>query len=96
MVALIVCLTLMLMPCKAHDITNSSLNVGGIITVNTNSQVILEKDSMLITVVYETRALYKLWNDYISQAEELASSIGPSLCIGIINPVTESGITSPD
>ena len=48
----------------------------GIILHKTDIKVVVMKDSVLVTFIYDTDELKYIWNEFIEYAESLAASIG--------------------
>ena len=68
----------MLMVCYTLGVAQEKavLSKWGIIIHNTDTDVIVVKDSLLVTVVYNLNDLEYMWNDYIESGESLIASIG--------------------
>ena len=57
------------------------LSKGGILKVNTEKQVIIQKDSVLVTMFYDMNEIELMWNKYIENGESLIASIGHNKCV---------------
>ena len=64
---------------QAQD--KSLVTKGGIIQVNYNTNVIVMRDSILVTMIYDMIEVEYMWNDYIESCESLISSIGHNMCV---------------
>ena len=64
-----------------QHITNSTLSGGGIISIHTKANVILENENVIITIFYNTKSLYELWDNFIEIGDALASSVEHTNCI---------------
>merc|ERR1712239_36383 len=65
----------------AQDKTSSILTKGGIIRVNSTTNVIVVKDSVLVTMIYDMNDVELMWNNYIESCESLISNIGHNKCV---------------
>ena len=65
----------------AQDKTNSMVTKGGIIQVNSDTNVIVVRDSILVTMIYDMNDVELMWNNYIESCESLISSIGHNKCV---------------
>ena len=65
----------------AQDKTSSMLTKGGIIQVNSNTNVIVVRDSVLVTMIYDMNDVELMWNNYIGSCESLISNIGHNKCV---------------
>ena len=64
-----------------QDKTSSMLTKGGIIQVNSNTNVIVVRDSVLVTMIYDMNDVELMWNNYIESCESLISNIGHNKCV---------------
>ena len=65
----------------AQEKTNSMVTNGGIIQVNSDTNVIVVRDSILVTMIYDMNDVELMWNNYIESCESLISSIGHNKCV---------------
>ena len=73
-------LTLILVTCL--KVRADALNKkGGVIQSNTDTQVIVNRDSVLITLLYDTQNIEYIWNEFIENGESLIGIIGNNLCV---------------
>merc|ERR1711895_89297 len=57
------------------------LTKGGIIQVNSDTNVIVVRESILVTMIYDVNDVELMWNNYIESCESLISSIGHTKCV---------------
>merc|ERR1712239_96951 len=60
----------------AQDKTSSMLTNAGILQVNSNTNVIVVRDSVLVTMIYDMNDVELMWNNYIESVESLISNLG--------------------
>ena len=65
----------------AQDVNKSMLTKGGIVQVNSDTNVIVVRDSVLVTMIYDMNEVELMWNSYIESCESLVSSIGHNKCV---------------
>ena len=69
----------------------SMLGKGGVIQINTDRNIVIVRDSLLVTFVYDMNAIEYMWNEYIENCESLISKIGHSKCVEkVLNDSRES------
>ena len=61
--------------------TSSDIKKGGIIQTDYNKSIIINRNSILITVLYDIKHLNYVWNSQIEQGESLQGIIGKNHCI---------------
>ena len=64
---------------QAQD--NSLGSIGGIIQINTNSNVVVLTDSVLISMLYNTNEVEYMWNNFIEKGESVSASLGHNNCV---------------
>merc|ERR1712236_203009 len=57
------------------------LTKGGITIHNSNTNVIVVRDIVLVTMIYDMNDVELMWNDYIGSCESLISNIGHNKCV---------------
>merc|ERR1712239_31450 len=65
----------------AQDKNTSMLTNAGILIVNSKTNVIVVKDSVLVTMIYDLNDVELMWNNYIESCESLISNIGHNKCV---------------
>ena len=71
--------------------TTSMLSNGGVIKINTQKNVVILRDNLLITLIYDINTIKYMWNGYIENCESLISNIGHSKCLEkVLNDSRES------
>ena len=61
--------------------TSSEIKLGGILQTNYNSSIIINRGSVLVTVLYDLNNLNYVWNTHIEQGESLQGIIGRNICL---------------
>ena len=56
------------------------LTKGGIIQVNSNTNVIVVRDSVLVTMIYDMNDVELMWNNYIESCESLITYRSKHVC----------------
>ena len=57
------------------------VNKGGIIQINTNSNVVVLTDSVLVSMLYNTNEVEYMWNNFIESGESVIASLGHNKCV---------------
>ena len=63
---------------------SSYLTDAGVVVIDTGKEVIIDRDSILVTVVYDLTEVETMWNSFITSAESLSSSVGKNDCVSKI------------
>ena len=74
-----------------NGLNNTSIGIGGIIKYDRSSNIIINRDSLVVTIVYDLAQVKGMWNSYISESEALIQSIGTNKCL---SKVLSDSITS--
>ena len=70
---------------------NTTIGKAGIISHDKNMEIFINRDSVLVTIVYDLSVIKTIWNGYITESESLVSKIGVNKCV---NKVLTESITS--
>ena len=54
----------------------TTIGKGRIIHSQTGQNIIINRDSLLVTISYDLTYVRSMWNNYISEAESLIQSVG--------------------
>ena len=69
----------------------NALKKGGVIQENTGQDVLVMRDSVLATLVYEISEAEYMWNPFIANIENLIANVGENNCIKqVLNDCRES------
>merc|ERR1712082_538943 len=65
----------------AQENNMSMLTNAGILIINTKTNVIVVRDSVLVTMIYDMNDVELMWNNYIESVECLISNLGQNKCV---------------
>ena len=84
-------LTALLLAVNPTTSINAVLSKGGVIKINSEKNVVILRDNLLITLIYDTNTIKYMWNQYIENCESLISNLGESKCLKkVLNDSKES------
>ena len=69
---------------SAVQAQDNMVTVGGILKINLNKNVIIAKDSILITIIYDLSETELMWNEFIEKCENVIASLGNDRCLNKI------------
>jgi len=70
---------------SAVQAQDNMVTVGGILKINLNKNVIIAKDSILITIIYDLSETELMWNEFIEKFENVIASLGNDRCLNKIS-----------